>query len=280
MINRIFFILEFLPLAGELPLPEKNVYYALLVPSPREGALEEAYRITAGGDIPQQLALVVDVSLPLSDKDLELLAAFLFLPGSLYIGNRPVIHLYGDSPSILTATPALTRYLAGQGLEAPLVLPPIPHDTIRRGNYPPEDLAADYTKLLRDKPVSGSDQFFFASSKDSLHSAIAALRQAEAGFSAAQPQLYASMLAVTSLANDLEETRQKYKASLTELHNLQEYNAILRSDHQAREIQAYYDREYEALPLWFKRLGHFIKVLTGKRTFRSLFRDDVKKYKD
>jgi hypothetical protein len=45
-------------------------------------------------------------------------------------------------------------------------------------------------------------------------------------------------------------------------------------------VLVFYRQEYEILPLWYKRFGHIIKVLMGKRTFKSLFRDDVKKYKD
>ncbi|MGZ8510931.1 MAG: hypothetical protein ACXWWA_11160, partial [Chitinophagaceae bacterium] len=46
------------------------------------------------------------------------------------------------------------------------------------------------------------------------------------------------------------------------------------------DVLNWYRREYEILPLWYKRVGHIIKVVMGKRRFRSLFRDDVKKYKD
>jgi hypothetical protein len=42
----------------------------------------------------------------------------------------------------------------------------------------------------------------------------------------------------------------------------------------------WYHNEYEILPLWYKRFGHVLKVLMGKRSFRSLFSDDVKKYKN
>jgi hypothetical protein len=42
----------------------------------------------------------------------------------------------------------------------------------------------------------------------------------------------------------------------------------------------WYHNEYEILPLWYKRMGHIIKVIMGKRSFRSLFSDDVKKYKN
>jgi hypothetical protein len=42
----------------------------------------------------------------------------------------------------------------------------------------------------------------------------------------------------------------------------------------------WYHYEYEILPGWYKKFGHIIKVFMGKRTLRSLFGDNVKKYKD
>lgn len=55
---------------------------------------------------------------------------------------------------------------------------------------------------------------------------------------------------------------------------------LLKTTHQATAIQRYYDAEYEVLPLWFKRIGHIIKVIMGKRKFRSLLDDNAKKYKN
>ncbi len=40
---------------------------------------------------------------------------------------------------------------------------------------------------------------------------------------------------------------------------------------KSREIQHWYNKEYEVLPLWYKRFGHIIKVFQGHRTLRSLF---------
>lgn len=57
-------------------------------------------------------------------------------------------------------------------------------------------------------------------------------------------------LAIADSFTELAKT--KYKADYEELFN-------------------YYRNEYEVLPLWFKRLGHILKVITGKRTLRSLF---------
>ena len=59
------------------------------------------------------------------------------------------------------------------------------------------------------------------------------------------------------------------------------YNiAIARYEKQVTELLRFYKNEYEILPLWYKRLGHVIKVLMGKRTFRSLFDDRAKKYQN
>jgi GT2 family glycosyltransferase len=37
------------------------------------------------------------------------------------------------------------------------------------------------------------------------------------------------------------------------------------------EIQNWYKYEYEVLPLWYKRIGHVIKLVTGKKSLKSLF---------
>jgi hypothetical protein len=42
------------------------------------------------------------------------------------------------------------------------------------------------------------------------------------------------------------------------------------------DIKEWYHKEYEVLPLWYKRIGHIIKFLTGKRSFKSLFSDKEK----
>lgn len=39
-----------------------------------------------------------------------------------------------------------------------------------------------------------------------------------------------------------------------------------------RELKSWYHKEYEVLPLWYKRFGHIIKVVKGKRTVSSLFK--------
>jgi len=47
---------------------------------------------------------------------------------------------------------------------------------------------------------------------------------------------------------------------------------IERLESARNNIQQWYDSEYETLPLWYKRFGHVVKVLKGKRSFKSLFK--------
>ena len=65
------------------------------------------------------------------------------------------------------------------------------------------------------------------------------------------------------------------------LANAEKTISVIRSKYKDdyENLFKWYHNEYEILPLWYKRFGHILKVLTGKRTFRSLFNDDVKKYK-
>ncbi|WP_242918222.1 hypothetical protein [Pontibacter liquoris] len=70
------------------------------------------------------------------------------------------------------------------------------------------------------------------------------------------------------------------KAAKQEIDNQYTFNQILKSGSHAVYLQNYYDNEYEILPLWYKQLGHIIKVLTGKRSLRSLFDNNITKYEN
>ncbi len=41
---------------------------------------------------------------------------------------------------------------------------------------------------------------------------------------------------------------------------------------EVQSIKEWYNNEYEVLPIWYKRLGHVIKVMIGKRSFKSLLK--------
>jgi hypothetical protein len=94
------------------------------------------------------------------------------------------------------------------------------------------------------------------------------LTKCESGLEREHPGLYSLLVAIKELRNHVAilETKVRYQA--TQLENERSYNALLREDHQAKLIQDFYDQEYEVLPTWYKRFGHVVKILTGKRRLR------------
>lgn len=67
-----------------------------------------------------------------------------------------------------------------------------------------------------------------------------------------------------------------------EIRKLQQASSFADNSPLLTEIEAlksnrntiieWYNNEYEVLPIWYKRFGHIIKVITGKRTFKSLYK--------
>jgi uncharacterized protein with von Willebrand factor type A (vWA) domain len=104
-----------------------------------------------------------------------------------------------------------------------------------------------------------------------------ALLKAEQQLKAEHPKLYEVYMQFHLMKNNMQEVQEKLQFSYEQLNNLKRYNAILRSEEEMRRILEFYHREYEVLPLWYKRFGHILKVLTGKRSLKSLLDDREKK---
>jgi hypothetical protein len=115
-------------------------------------------------------------------------------------------------------------------------------------------------------------------------------RQGEPGLSAAFNKMQEKEIALhnteqykfANLAYQKQKLIEKYKKEL-ELRVSAEKDTQLYLSMQKKQTAdnvEWYHHEYEVLPTWYKRLGHIIKVLTGQRTFRSLFSNKVKKYKE
>ena len=313
MINRIFFISESVPgisLPGLLSDPlaanalpregaaaaGENIYFALLADPLAAGSLENAYalidssaRLTPADPGHSQpvpaypaaahypLALALTIREPLTSDSIRFITSFLFIPSYPRISHRPVILLTGDSPQLLAASAsALTSYLDTQGIPEPLIHN-ILTDQLSRSVA---DLSASYTRLLQTDRYYNNNIFFRPPDEQARQSALSSLQQAERDFQQQSPRLYELIHTHHLLEIQHSSLGRQQAITQAELANQRQYLEILRTDHAAREIQDYYTREYEILPLWYKRFGHILKVLTGKRTFASLFRDDVKKHTD
>jgi hypothetical protein len=98
------------------------------------------------------------------------------------------------------------------------------------------------------------------------------------------PQTYFLLSKITGMHRKQEQDMQQIKALTEKVESANQYITLHDlTDNEYRKkilgIVEFYNYEYEILPLWYKKLGHIIKVLMGKRTFKSLFNDNVKKYK-
>ncbi len=83
-------------------------------------------------------------------------------------------------------------------------------------------------------------------------------------------RLYEQQCAISRYREELKRMANKERDN--------EYYLGVQMQERSKGME-WYHREYEVLPLWYKRFGHIIKVIMGKRSFRSLFTDDHKKDK-
>jgi hypothetical protein len=148
-----------------------------------------------------------------------------------------------------------------------------------------EGLPSKYLEAI--KKVTSSETFFsfFLEYPEQLPALLNIIIKTESMICKDLPQVYCLLAENRSLNLDgskLISRLQLLQEELSSLHNdrLNYYSTIARYKRQMAELMKFYKNEYEILPTWYKRLGHIVKVLMGKRTFRSLFDDKVKKYTD
>jgi hypothetical protein len=107
-----------------------------------------------------------------------------------------------------------------------------------------------------------------------------ALAATEAKISENEPVLFNHLLKFCQLKKAVVQLRNDIGAANEDLINQKAYLKILKDQDEAIKINEFYHNEYEVLPLWYKQFGHLIKAVMGKRTWGSLFNDNVKKYKN
>ncbi len=277
MINRIFIISALGTYPDALLPMEENVYACVAADPLMEGSLDGAWQFISNNRQAVGLELICR-SAPTAEL-IRRMTAFCFLPFYLRIRDRLVILLTGEVPGLVQdVAAAITAYLESAGISSPMILFPAGPPAKNVFDAVPE-LSAWYSDLLETEDYYGNNLFFHAQDAATGKAAVIALRQSEEALYQRSPRLYTLARAFQRLEDEQAVVQKRQVLLEAELANQQEYVQVLRSNHQAKEIQDYYTREYEVLPLWFKRLGHMVKVLMGKRTFRSLYRDDVKKYK-
>jgi hypothetical protein len=94
-----------------------------------------------------------------------------------------------------------------------------------------------------------------------------------------QPLFSKYLLCYIGAKKNAAESYRQRKVLQERLENAEMTIGIIRSKYKDdyELLFNWYQKEYEVLPLWYKRFGHIIKVLTGRRTFKSLFVDEKKR---
>jgi hypothetical protein len=141
-----------------------------------------------------------------------------------------------------------------------------------------------YAAEIKKVTSSANIFFFYLDAPADIAGISNAIEQAETQLQQQAPQIWHLLKENRALA--IKEKEWQVRTTLLEeklesLTNYHLHNNAPESVYkkQVTELLDFYNTEYEVLPLWFKRLGQVVKVLTGKRTFKSLYNDNVKKYK-
>lgn len=213
------------------------------------------------GNYPFCLALK---ALPFVTKEaLDRLLLFLVHPFYERWGREKPLFLLGKGEGI-------EDYFYRQGLHVVL----LPVDRIKRLPVRNGDAGADYYRYC----LNGYDpeDVFLMEGEGALEGVRWCMKRLEAGHPG-----------WVRLAKDYLRLRKERDALAAEREMLNEQNGslqeLLRLSSQHDEVNyilRWYRNEYEILPLWWKRAGQALKVLLGKRSFRSLYDKTAKKYKD
>jgi hypothetical protein len=203
------------------------------------------------------------------------------------INRRPVLFFKSDKEEIRLLISELEQFSVQNGFDGLECM--FPEDSTigsDAGNKhchvfeKKESLEASYYQLLKTEFYTASVYTIKNVPERLLPQTNSIIASCETKLNEELPLQFMFMKNMSTLSRELADLRSELKHSQEELKNHQSYLEILKSQDEALKINDFYHSEYEVLPLWYKRVGHIIKVITGKRSFRSLFDNNVKKYKN
>ena len=190
----------------------------------------------------------------------------------------------GNETSVLNSVDA---FLSGQGYSEKEVLP-LPATIVQSdkpGTFLLENhsvsaqiLTEDFQRFYKNyltQTYKAQDLFFVQSGQEiAIEESLKTITETEADFKQDNPylaeligKLYSEKMQNKMLGLTAESQRQ-------ELAIMQELFLANAKNNEIQYILDFYHKEYEALPLWYKRFGHILKACMGKRSWRSLLQDE------
>ena len=158
------------------------------------------------------------------------------------------------------------------------------HDANKNNDLPKSfaHLSSRYIDAIKNVTSADTSFFFFLENVRDLPALLNVVKEAELIIRNDLSQIYSLLKENRSLTMNNDQLMAKSERAQEQFDSYTlNYNiTIARYKQQVTELLRFYTNEYEILPLWYKRLGHVIKVLMGKRSFRSLFDDKAKEYRD
>lgn len=285
MINRLFIISDNFQSFTSSVSADNTVFFSIPADPLQKENLEKIYCYFSAAK-KDNLSLLLEVKKPLSSEILLSIVSFLFIPSYLRIEESFVIYLTGQSETLLSQTEeSLSACALQQGFDNFIINAFVPSEVAcsQKKNWyfnSPEKLIQHYETILAGDDFYNNNIFLSHSSLQDTDSISSALQTLEKKFETNNPKLFLLASDNITLRSQTSFLQKKYQVTENEMNNQKEYADILRSTHSTWQLQDFYNKEYEILPGWYKRLGHLLKVIMGKRTFKSLFNDKVKKYKD
>jgi hypothetical protein len=217
-----------------------------------------------------------------TDELLKKILLFLFHPFYSTSSKGSALFVYGGTAGTQSLLCRLSSLLEGQGLRPHLLyVPGQPGNggtrhLSRSGEctlLPAEADLAEYYYSYCMRQYDPEDIFLFEGpgrQEEAINAVLCQLRRQA-------PLLYRLAGENRSLreqADQFDRKRSQWEAEEKILKELLELSG--RRD-ELSEVLQFYHREYEVLPLWYKRIGHLLKVIMGKRTLASLFGKPAKK---
>ena len=258
---------------------ESGITLSYLLQSSDQYKIEEAYRFF-NEQTTAQFSLTVIIDTPLDNTYLYYLISFFYLPNYLKIDNQIIINFILKNNNTSNNWQNIFLDLsAKQGIiniqSNVLTLDVLKPNINGQQGSPHLFSNIDNFMLLYTNTLQSStfyDNIFYvnhlAIEVEKLNSLITTLNNT---IKISNPTLYGVFFKLQILSLDNANLKFKNTSLVNELDNFKMHINVLKSVHEATELQTYYDKEYEVLPTWYKRFGHVLKFLMGNRNFKSFF---------
>lgn len=202
-----------------------------------------------------------------NEDDIYFLMSFIFHPYFLKISNKPILFAYEILEN--ESLEKLKEKIVKQGFSDCIIK--TTHLELNK-----LDVRNQYLSILNDQFIVNSFLHILITSPNEIETSISKFFEAENEFKENEPKLFEIFLKIYEQENELIKLKLELVETKEDLDNQKIYLEFFKNKDEAKKINDFYYHEYEVLPLWYKQLGHIIKVILGKRTLKSLWDNNSK----